>query len=289
MTTALLALTASVVIGLSDYLGGRASQRLHPMVVALVAQGTYLVVVPPLALAVGAAGPSGTDLTWGLVAGVASGCAYVVFFTALSTGRMGVVAPATAAVSAAVPVVVDLVAGVDLGVGQWTGVAVALVAVPLVAYTPTSQPASDEPTHGRTAAVGTVQVVGLAVVAGALFATFFICIGRTSTDSGQWPLAASSVTSTGSIAVALLMSHRAGDRPLSIDRVAVASGVTGAIAGACMTAALQRGPVAVASVLGSLFPLVTVALSARFSDERIRWWHVVGLGCAVAGAALIAT
>lgn len=282
--TALLALAGSVIIGVSDYLGGRASQRRHPIVVAFVAQGTYLAVVPILALLLGSEAVTTTDLAWGLVAGVASGTAYVVFFTALSTGRMGVVAPVTASLSAALPVVVDLAQGVDLGGWQWVGLGAALTAVPIVAYTPSD-------TVGTTS---TARVVLLAATAGVLFAGFFMSIGHTSPDSGQWPFVASSVTATGSIGLALLLARRrrvpppGGPLVVTPDTLAIASGVTGAIAGACLTAALQRGPVSVASVLGSLFPLVTVSLSARFGGERVRWWHVTGLSLAVVGASLVA-
>lgn len=282
--TALLALAGSVIIGVSDYLGGRASQRRHPIVVAFVAQGTYLAVVPVLAVLLGSDSVTRADLGWGLLAGVLSGTAYVVFFTALSTGRMGVVAPVTASLSAALPVVVDLVQGVDLGAWQWVGLSAALIAVPIVAYTPSD-------TIGTTS---TARVVLLAAIAGALFAGFFMSIGRTSSDSGQWPFVASSVTATSTIGLALLLARRrrvpppGGPLIVTPDSMAIASGVTGAVAGACLTAALQRGPVSVASVLGSLFPLVTVSLSARFGGERVRWWHVTGLSLAVAGAALVA-
>jgi drug/metabolite transporter (DMT)-like permease len=282
--TALLALAGSVIIGVSDYLGGRASQRRHPIVVAFVAQGTYLAVVPVLAVLLGSDSVTRADLGWGLLAGVLSGTAYVVFFTALSTGRMGVVAPVTASLSAALPVVVDLVQGVDLGGWQWVGLSAALIAVPVVAYTPSD-------TIGTTS---TARVVLLAAIAGALFAGFFMSIGRTSSDSGQWPFVASSVTATSTIGLALLLARRrrvpppGGPLIVTPDSMAIASGVTGAVAGACLTAALQRGPVSVASVLGSLFPLVTVSLSARFGGERVRWWHVAGLSLAVAGAALVA-
>lgn len=282
--TALLALAGSVIIGVSDYLGGRASQRRHPIVVAFLAQGTYLLVVPVLAVLIGSDGVTGADLRWGLLAGVLSGTAYVIFFTALGTGRMGVVAPVTASLSAALPVLVDLVQGVDLGGWQWVGLAAALTAVPIVAYTPSD-------TVGTTS---TARVVLLAAVAGTLFAGFFMSIGRTSSDSGQWPFVASSVTATTTIGAALLVARRrrtpAHGTPLTValDPMAIASGVTGALAGACLTAALQRGPVSVAAVLGSLFPLVTVTLSARHGGERVRWWHVTGLSLAVCGAALIA-
>jgi drug/metabolite transporter (DMT)-like permease len=60
------------------------------------------------------------------------------------------------------------------------------------------------------------------------------------------------------------------------------------VADAGLTTALQRGPLTVASVLGNLYPLVTIALGVRILGERIRLWHAAGILLAVAGVAMIA-
>lgn len=277
MTTVILALTSSAVIGVSDYLGGRAGERLHPALVTAYAQATYLLTVPLLAVLVGWQEVTAHDLRLGLLAGVLVGAAYVLFFAALATGRMGVAAPTTAAVSAVIPVLYDVLTGADLRAGRWVGVVVALAAVPLVAYAPSGT--GRRPTGARTSVV-----VAASVAAGIGFACFFILLGQTSPDSGQWPLAASSLSATVTV-FAFVLARRVGlARPV---RGAIASGATGALAGACITAALQLGPVSVATVLGSLYPIVTVGLAARFAGERVRWWHVSGLGLAVVGAALV--
>lgn len=277
MTTVVLALASSLVIGVSDYLGGRAGERLHPALVTAYAQATYLLTVPVLAVLVGWEVVTARDVWFGLAAGVLVGAAYVAFFTALATGRMGLAAPTTAAVSAVIPVLYDALTGADLRAGRWVGVVVALGAVPLLAYAPTAT--STAPSGARTSVVLVVSLL-----AGVGFASYFILIGQTSPDSGQWPLAASSLSATITV-FAFVVARRIGlSRPV---RGAIASGATGAVAGACLTAALQLGPVSVATVLGSLYPIVTVGLAARFANERVRWWHVSGLGLAVVGAALV--
>ena len=74
----------------------------------------------------------------------------------------------------------------------------------------------------------------------------------------------------------------------SLSRLAVVGGVALGVADAALTTALQRGPLTVASVLGNLYPLVTIALGVTILGERIRLWHAAGILLAVAGVAMIA-
>jgi drug/metabolite transporter (DMT)-like permease len=74
----------------------------------------------------------------------------------------------------------------------------------------------------------------------------------------------------------------------SLSRLAVAGGVALGVADSALTTALQRGPLTVASVLGNLYPLVTIALGVAVLGERIRSWHAAGILLAVAGVAMIA-
>ena len=60
------------------------------------------------------------------------------------------------------------------------------------------------------------------------------------------------------------------------------------VADAALTTALQRGPLTVASVLGNLYPLITIALGVAILEERLRSWHVVGVLLAIAGVGMIA-
>ncbi|QQS23878.1 MAG: DMT family transporter [Actinomycetota bacterium] len=277
MITVVFALTSSVVVGVSDYLGGRAGEQQHPALVTAYAQATYLLMVPLIAVIVGWEQVAARDIWLGLACGVLVGASYILFFSALASGRMGIAAPTTAAISASIPVAYDLLSGVQLSTGRWVGVAVALAAVPLLAYAPDD--IGDKP--GRASS----KVVLLtAALAGLGFSGFFILLGETSPESGQWPLAASSLSSTLAVVAFVALRRVPLARPVP---GAIWSGATGAVAGALITAALQRGPVAVATVLGSMYPIVTVGLAARLAAERIRWWHAAGLGLAVCGAALV--
>jgi drug/metabolite transporter (DMT)-like permease len=92
------------------------------------------------------------------------------------------------------------------------------------------------------------------------------------------------------IAVIAPLAARGGVMPsfASLSRLAVVGGVALGVADAALTTALQRGPLTVASVLGNLYPLVTIALGVTLLGERIRLWHAAGILLAVAGVAMIA-
>ena len=53
--------------------------------------------------------------------------------------------------------------------------------------------------------------------------------------------------------------------------------------------ALQRGPVAIASVLASLYPVTTVILAGVILRERLSRLQYVGVACALVAVVLISS
>ena len=53
--------------------------------------------------------------------------------------------------------------------------------------------------------------------------------------------------------------------------------------------ALQRGPVAIASVVASLYPVTTVLLAAFVLRERLSRLQYVGVVCALVSVALVSS
>jgi len=269
-----LALFSALVVGLGDYLGGRSAAGHPAIIVTFVSQGTCALVQVPLAIAMGSSGVHQGDLLMGLLSGAAAGLGYVAFFHGLAHGRMAVVAPLAALTTALVPVLFDVAGGVSLPGGRWAGVAIALVAIPMVAVRP-----------GGDHRLRLLPELALAIGAGTGFAVFFVAIGHTSESSGQWPVVCASTG--GAITVGLLLAvrrQRVGRPPL----LALASGASTAVAGVLAGKALQIGPIAVATVLASLYPVVTAGLAARIDKERVSLLNAAGVVAAVGGAALIA-
>jgi drug/metabolite transporter (DMT)-like permease len=277
--TVVLALIASLLIGVSDFLGGIASRTRSPLETSLVAFLATLVTLTPIAALLGASDLTVHDLGLGAISGLTTSVAYIGFFAAIGHGRISIVAPISAAVTALLPAIAGLAAGNTLSTLARWGVLCAFLAIPLVAYETEDGAAGYD--------WSTIRQVLVSILCGVGFAFYFICIGHTHRSSGLWPTVATLVVA---IAVTVPIAARGSAMPSldSLSRPALAGGVALGLADAALTTALQRGPLTVASVLGNLYPLVTIALGVSVLGERIRIWHAAGIVLAVAGVALIA-
>jgi drug/metabolite transporter (DMT)-like permease len=295
--TVTLALLAAGFIGVSDFLGAAASRTRSAITVSAVLQLAGLVTLTPIALVMGASDLTRHDVALGAASGLVTSVAFIGFFTAMAHGRMGIVVPVSAALAALLPAIVGIAGGNSLSTLAVAGVACALVAIPLVAYEPDEDEDVDE--DGMGAAVvahggrerrelwSTRRQLGVSVLCGSGFGIYFVCIGHTSRSAGLWPTVANLVVA---LAVTIPIAVRGGAMPslASAPRAALAGGVALGAADACLTTALQQGPLTVASVLGNLYPLVTIALGVTLLGERVHPWHALGIVLAVAGVAMIA-
>jgi drug/metabolite transporter (DMT)-like permease len=279
--TVVLALFASFFIGISDFLGGTASRTRSPLETSVVLQLAALVTLVPIALLLGASDLTVHDAGLGAVSGLATSVAYVGFFHAIGRGRMSIVVPISAAVTALLPAIVGVAQGNALSTVALGGVLCALVAIPLVAY---------ETDDGEDAVAGewpAARQVIVSILCGCGFGVYFICVGHTHRSAGLWPTVANLAVAVA-VTVPIAIRGNLMPTPGRASRVAIAGGVALGVADVALTTALQRGPLTVASVLGNLYPLVTIALGVTVLGERVRLWHAAGILLAVAGVAMIA-
>lgn len=270
-----LGLIASLIIGFGDYVGGRASAGHQPIVVSFYAQLTNAVLLPPIVVLIGWKSLHGGDVALGAVAGAAASLSYIVFLRGLSLGRMSVVAPVTAITTALVPVIIDVVSGTHLTLWRWVGVIVALVAIPLLALR----------TEVKTTSLGLAEELALALIGGIGFAVFFVALGHVSSASGQWPIAFGGIAGTITLGAICVIRRIPVGRP---PQLAIISGGCNVAAGLSIARALQIGPIAIATVMGSLYPVVTTGLAAKVDGERVSRTNMAGVVLAAGGAALVA-
>ncbi len=277
--TIVLALLASLFIGISDFLGGIDSRTRNPLETSLVVFLAAFVTLVPIAFLLGASDLTIHDLDLGAVSGLTTSIAYVGFFAAIGHGRISIVAPISAAVTALLPAIAGIAEGNTLSTIARYGILCALLAIPLVAYETDDGEANDDWSTRRQVLVSILCGVG--------FGFYFFCIGHTHRSAGLWPTVATLVVG---IAIIAPLAARGGVMPAlaSLSRLAVVGGVALGVADAALTTALQRGPLTVASVLGNLYPLVTIALGVTILSERVRLWHAAGILLAVAGVVMIA-
>src|SRR5947209_8771085 len=107
---AVLALLSSLSWGTGDFVGGTMARRIHPVAVMQASQAVALVAFFAVALVAGQLTAPLGYLPWGVVAGLAGVLGLGCFYSALATGKMGVVAP-IAACEVLVPVVAGFASG----------------------------------------------------------------------------------------------------------------------------------------------------------------------------------
>jgi drug/metabolite transporter (DMT)-like permease len=284
--TILLSLLGAFFIGVSDFLGGAASRVSSPLTVSGVLQLAGLATLTPVAAAMGASSLSAHDVGLGGVSGLVTSIAFLAFFTALAHGRIGIVVPISAAMAALLPAIVGIAGGNSLSKLAAGGVLCALASIPLVAYEPASSEGASERDDGLNRWSGKRQIA-ISALCGGGFGIYFVCIGHTSTGSGLWPTVANLAIA---VAVTMLVAARRGQMPRRAEapKLALFGGVALGAADATLTTALQRGPLTVASVLGNLYPLVTIALGVIVFKERVHQWQALGILLALTGVTMIA-
>ena len=282
--TIVLALLASLFIGISDFLGGIDSRTRNPLETSLVVFLAAFVTLVPIAFLLGASDLTIHDLGLGAVSGLTTSIAYVGFFAAIGHGRISIVAPISAAVTALLPAIAGIAEGNALSTIARYGILCALLAIPLVAYETDDGETDDGDANDDWS---TRRQVLVSILCGVGFGFYFFCIGHTHRGAGLWPTVATLVVG---IVIIAPLAARGGVMPslASLSRLAVVGGLALGVADAALTTALQRGPLTVASVLGNLYPLVTIALGVTILSERVRLWHAAGILLAVAGVAMIA-
>jgi drug/metabolite transporter (DMT)-like permease len=201
---------------------------------------------------------------------------------------MGVVSP-LGSLGVTVPVAVGLVLGERPGLLQFAGIGVAVAGVVLAGGP-----------QFRGAPVQR-QAVLLTLLAAFGFGAVMAVIAEASTTVTGLFLAlfVQRVTNVAAGGTALYVSVRRGGRALPEDggmqvvRSALPAlafvGLADVAANGTYAVAAQQGPVTVAAVLASLYPVVTALAARGFLGERLRGLQAAGAGLALVGTVLLAT
>jgi len=270
----LLALAAAVLYGSSDFGGGLASRRLGSLRVSVVGSAAATVLAWATLILVGGPGPSLRAVAWGLASGLAGGAGTLVLYRGLARGQMSVVGPLSAVGAAVVPVAAGVALGERPSLLSVAGVLVALPAIVLVA--------ASGSVRGK---LGAGLLDGLA--AGLAFGILFIGLAQAGQHAGLWPVASEQ---TGALLITLAVAVKTREPlriPLRAVGLPVLVGASGMAATLAYFYATHFSMLAIAAVLVSLYPGVTVLLARTLLHERFTPAQRAGLGlCALAIAAI---
>lgn len=267
-------LLASLSWGASDFSGGLSARRVHVFGVITVSYAVGLALLVALALARSEPIPEGSDLVWGAAAGLAGVTGLTAQYRALAVGRMGIVAPVAAVLGTSIPVLFAAISEGLPGAGQLAGFALAIAGVWIIAR--------PEVSGGRP------DGLGLAVLAGLGFGAFFILIDQVSEGAVFWPLVAARGMSFVVLALIVMANSVAWRPDRSALPLVIVAGVLDVGGNTFFLLAAQAGRLDVASVMSSLYPMVTVLLARLVLQEHVTRLQTAGIAAAVAAIPLIA-
>ncbi|GAA2620548.1 DMT family transporter [Streptomyces axinellae] len=291
--TAAFALATSLLWGLADFGGGLLSKRLRELTVVVVSQGTAALVLATVVLATGAWSELDARLLGCAVAAGAIGpVSMLCFYRALAVGPMGVVSPVATLGSVAVPVGVGMALhGERPGPLQAVGTLIAVAGVVLAG----GVGGGGAPVRQRTIVLTLVAALGFG-------ATMSLVAEASATVTGLFlTLLVQRVVNVLVGGGALYVSVRRGTPALpggpeggvrAIWRALPALsfvGLADVAANGTYAVAAQHGPVTVAAVLASLYPVVTALAARGVLQERLRALQTAGAGLALLGTVLLAS
>ncbi|WP_205697411.1 EamA family transporter [Conexibacter sp. SYSU D00693] len=287
---AVLALLASVLYGVSNFLGPTMSRHAPLFVVLLAGQAVAFLASGTLALATGADGLDGTQLAAALGAGVGNAVGLLGFYRAAQLGPLSLVTP-LGALGAGVPVVAGLVSGEPATALKLAGVALALGGAGLAARRPTAPvPDAHAPAGGPTVRhrpEDRPRAVAWALGSAVAFGGFLSLMAPAADGSVLWAVCASRVSLLTIVAATGLVLGQALRAPAARLPLLAVPGLLLFSGTLAYSAATQHGDLSVVSVLGSLFPVVTVGLAFVLLRERLASVQAAGVAAAVAGTVLL--
>lgn len=270
---AVFALSAATAWGSGDFSGGLAARRIGPFHTVLISYSIGLIALALAALARHENLPPPADLMWGALAGLAGMAGLGFLFRGFAIGRMGIVAPVSAILATAIPVIFAALTEGLPGELQLLGFGLALVSIWLL-----SRP---EKLGGRPAGLG------MAILAGLGFGTFFTALGQVGESAIFWPLVAGRVAACALMAV-IAVSRRRSVNPQIFPLGLLALAGTLDVAGNLFfLLAIQSGRLDIAAVLGSLYPAVTAVLAWLIAREHMAGLQVAGVALAILAIVLI--
>jgi drug/metabolite transporter (DMT)-like permease len=277
MLAMVLALASSTGWGSADFLGGLATKRVPILVVAAVSQAVGLGFTLMVVLAIHR-GPGDVSVLWiGAIGGLLGAAGLSALYQGLAVGRMGVVAP-IAALSGLVPVVVGLVVQGDRPQAvQVAGMVLAIGGVVMASR------ARDEAGPGRRLATG----AGLALLAALFLGAMVVALDAGGDRDPVWTVFMVRVSSVAALWLVVAARRPSFSTVRPNLATLVGAGVLDNVANLLFVLAAARGLLSLVSVLGSLYPVVTVVLARVVLDERLARWQLVGVAGALCGVALI--
>lgn len=265
---------SSLFYGVADFLGGEGAKKVSAATIVFWSFAISLPLMAIIAFLVGG-DASLADYLLGFAAGVSGVIGLISLFTGLARGRAAVVAPLSAAAGAMVPVAVAVLLGDRPSTVAWIGVAVAIPAIALSAWTVD---------HAGSPKSGLL----FGALAGVGFGGFAAIIRFTDPASGLLPLITARAGTFSAVAlIGLAGTWKINSLATTPRLLVVGNSVLDVSANVTLLLALRAGEFALAAVAGSAYPAVTVLMAMWVNGEHVRGRQLLGIGLTLLALGLI--
>ena len=274
------ALFTSVAYGVSNYVGPRLARDAPLLVLLIAGQGCAFVLAVAIVAGQAEAAPPAGELAAALLAGLGNAGGLLLFYRAAAVGPLSIVTP-IGAVGAAVPVAVGVAGGEAMTALKAAGIVLALSGLVLVARrTRAGAAAAAERRPGDDVRLAVLLALGAALC----FGTFLAAMGPASETSAGWAVMVSRLSLLAGLLLVAVRSGelRGGVAARRLPRLAI-PGLLLFAGTLSYAAATREGDLSVVSVLGSLFPVVTVALAVGLDRERLGGAQALGVVLTLSG------
>ncbi len=271
-----LAFAACLGWGIGDFLGGLKSRAVPVLTVLALSCLSGLALMGVLVAMRGTPPPPDPALFFAIAAGAVGVLGLLCLFRAMAVGSMAIVA-AVSATGVALPVLVGLYGGDTPSGLQMTGMVVAVVGAVMAVR----EKGAD------TVRANVAAGAGLALGAALAFGSFFILIDLASRPDPLWAALLVRL-SEGLCLLPAVLARRSALRAARCHLPAILGvGIFDALGVYAFSLATTQGMLSVVSVVGSLYPAVTVSLAALILRERPRRVQLAGISLTICGVALI--
>jgi uncharacterized membrane protein len=290
-------LLTALSFGIADFLGGLVGRKMSPLTLTLYSQSIGSVVISVLAVIFGGT-PNVSDLVWGAAAGITLGSGFILYYRALSNGRMGVVAAVTGVWTAIIPFMAGYWLGERPSTIAMLGILLVVIAIALVSGGEKSPEDKALKNIDKKVKVNTFYALQRgflaydrsilqATGAGLWFGLFFVFLGQAQSSSPFWPAAAAAVASA--LTVAALIPILKPD--LFFDRkywpIVVVVGLFQTLGTLAFVIAANLGMLSLVGVAGALSPVPTAILAFLILKERATLGQMIGVAAALIGIVMM--
>ncbi|OLS22738.1 MAG: hypothetical protein HeimC2_28860 [Candidatus Heimdallarchaeota archaeon LC_2] len=271
--TIFFGLLAAISWGISDFSGGLASKKQSTILVLFLSQIFGILTLFAIIVFTGENYQAG-QLVWSALGGIAGAIGLLTLYHGFSKGTTSIISPISAITAISLPVIFSIFINGIPSQLQIIGLTLAIISIVLLSIGSRNNPDSE---------LSKIINISYGLVSGLGFGMFFIFVSQFKVNSVFWPLAILRFFSLVFLTILIIFKFRNSSiRNLNkreifkIELIAI-TGIGDTLANVFFTLAAQSGRLDVASILASLFPIVTILLAFSIYKEKILSHQKLGI------------